>query len=71
MDSMESKFECSICDWCGDDMHGHLMEKHPERLIVHPICPSCIERATYQTPDGTFWCANGHYWRNSGGLANG
>ncbi len=26
-------------------------------------CPQCGEAATYQAPDGTFWCASAHYWR--------
>ena len=42
------------------------MEHHPkcdgtgERL---PACPKCGEAATYQTPDGTWWDGNAHYWR--------
>lgn len=30
-----------------------------------PECPQCGEEATYQTPDGTFWDSNAHYWRVS------
>jgi ribosomal protein L33 len=63
MESMSSKFECSICDWCGDDMLAHLKEKHPERLEIKPICPTCYESATFKDAQGVLWCANAHYWK--------
>lgn len=28
-----------------------------------PVCPQCLEDATYQTPDGTYWDSNAHHWR--------
>lgn len=59
--------ECQHCNWAGrgyEAFGAHLREKHPEVYVVKPICPSCIEVATYQTPDGTFWCRNAHHWRS-------
>lgn len=28
-----------------------------------PSCPTCGETATYQTPNGAYWCSNAHHWR--------
>lgn len=30
-----------------------------------PRCPQCGDRATHQTPDGTWWDGNAHYWRDA------
>lgn len=27
-------------------------------------CPKCGDLPTYQTPDGTYWDGNAHYWRD-------
>ena len=36
-------------------------------VIVYALsgvsCPKCGEAATYQTPDGTYWCSSAHFWR--------
>jgi hypothetical protein len=26
-------------------------------------CPKCGDLPTYQTPDGTYWDGNAHFWR--------
>lgn len=28
-----------------------------------PACPKCGRIASYQTPNGLFWCGMAHYWR--------
>jgi|SRR6185312_9195811 len=34
----------------------------PERLL--PRCPVCLDEATYQTPDGKYWCGRAHSWNH-------
>lgn len=42
---------------------GWINEKYQTQQADLPTCPKCGEAATYQTPDGTWWDSNGHYWR--------
>lgn len=56
----------------GDDgEHGAAMCYASSIYNPIPRCPACNKEATYQTPDGTYWCASAHYWRaNQNSVAN-
>jgi hypothetical protein len=37
---------------------------HPmTTLVSENRCPKCGDLPTYQTPDGTYWDGNAHFWR--------
>ena len=46
----------------GGEHAGTMCHNSP---IYSPKCPSCGSDPTYQTPDGTFWDSEAHYWRES------
>ncbi len=41
-----------------------MQQRFPDRA-ERPSCPQCGDLATYQTPDGTYWDGNAHFWRVS------
>lgn len=45
------------------DEHGSAMCYASSIYNPIPRCPTCDEEATYQTPDGTYWCASAHHWK--------
>lgn len=49
----------------GNNEHDGMMCHASSIYNALPSCPTCGKEATYQTPDGTFWDSNAHYWRQS------
>lgn len=49
--------------YAGGD-HGGTMCHNSSVYNPQLKCPTCGEDATYQTPDGTYWCSGAHYWRD-------